>query len=152
MNARNFAMFLGVVFVFVGIAGFIPGLNHMGATGHDEHLVVTNPGHGMLLGLFHVNVLHNLVHIAFGIWGIGAYLGGLGASRLYAQCVTVIYGLLAVLGLFPRLDTVFGLIPIHGNDAWLHGLIACVSAYFGWAPAATEPTSQMPHSGTPLPR
>ena len=43
MNARNFAMFLGVIFVFVGIAGFIPGLNrdmHM----HDPNLTVTDPG------------------------------------------------------------------------------------------------------------
>ena len=69
MNARNFAMFLGVIFVFVGIAGFIPGLNrdmHM----HDPNLTVTDPGHGMLLGLFHVNVLHNIVHILFGVLGI----------------------------------------------------------------------------------
>src|SRR5205823_8047443 len=100
------------------------------------HGVTVHANHGYLLGLFPVNVLHNVVHILFGIWGIAAYATGLGASRFYARCVTVIYALMAIMGLFPHLDTVWGLIPIHGNEAWLHGLIACVAAYFGWAPVS----------------
>jgi len=79
---------------------------------------------------------------------------GFDASKVYARSVAVIYALFAIMGLIPHLDTVFGLIPIHGNDTWLHGLIACVSAFFGWAPVANEPTSDHPHTGggTPMPR
>jgi len=110
MNARNFAMFLGVIFVFVGIAGFIPGLNrdmHM----HDPNLTVTDPGHGMLLGLFHVNVLHNAVHILFGVLGIVAARGGW--AVLYCRIVYVAYILLAVLGSLSagNLYLTFGLFP-----------------------------------------
>ena len=42
--------------------------------------------------------------------------------------------LLTVMGLIPGLNTTFGLIPIHGNDVWLHALIAIAAAYFGFAP------------------
>ena len=147
---RTFALILGIVFLLVGVMGFLPA--PFVTAPHDMHGVTVHSYHGYLLGLFPVNVWHNLVHIAFGIWGIGAYLTGLGGSRLYARAVTVIYALFAIMGLFPNLDTVWGLIPIHGNDAWLHGLIACVSAYFGWAPATTEATDNLPPSGTVLPR
>ena len=57
------------------------------------------------------------------------------ASRVYARSVAVIYGLLAIMGLIPGLNTVFGLVPIHGHDVWLHLLIAAPAAYFGWAAA-----------------
>ena len=141
MNARNFAMFLGVVFVFVGIAGFIPGLNHMGATGHDEHLVVTNPGHGMLLGLFHVNVLHNCVHILFGVLGIIAARGGWAVG--YCRFVAIAYIALAAMGSFSfgNMKYTFGFIPIEGNDVWLHALIGVFAAIFGWVVPGSKPTS-----------
>ena len=145
---RTFALILGIAFLLIGVLGFLPA--PFVTTPADMHGVTVHANHGYLLGLFPVNLLHNVVHIAFGVWGIAAYLTGMGASRLFARAVTVIYAVLAIMGLFPRLDTVFGLIPIHGNDAWLHGLIACVAAYFGWAPAATEPTSDLPRGGTPL--
>ena len=36
------------------------------------------------------------------------------------------------MGLIPGLNTTFGLIPIFGNDVWLHALTALIAAYFGW--------------------
>src|SRR5439155_20434903 len=91
-----------------------------------------------LLGMFPVNVLHSLVHVLFGVWGIAAYFR-FDASRFYARFVAVAYGLLAIMGLIPGLNTVFGLIPIHGNDVWLHAFIAIAAAYFGWA-SVREPS------------
>jgi hypothetical protein len=131
MDTRRFALALGVVFVLVGILGFVPGVNQMHA-GHDPSLVVEGPGTGYLLGLFHVNVLHNLVHILFGMLGIAMGRSAAGAV-LYARIVAVAYGLLAVMGLVPGLNTTFGLIPIHGADVILHALIAAAAAYFGFA-------------------
>jgi len=32
----------------------------------------------------------------------------------------------------PPLWTLFGLVPLYGNDIWLHGLLAAIAAYFGW--------------------
>lgn len=128
---RTLTLVYGIAFTIAGVGGFIPGLNQM----HDDpHLAVHGPGHGHLLGLFHVNVLHNLVHIAFGIWGLVAWSQGLGASRLYGRGVAIIYGLLVIMGLIPVLNTTFGLIPIEGNDVWLHALLAIGGAVFGFAP------------------
>ena len=133
MNVRRFAMVLGVIFLLVGVLGFVPPLlTH--PTGHADHAVPlrVNAFEGYLFGLFHVNVLHSLVHVLFGIMGI-AMSRRFDAARAYARIVAISYALLAVMGLFPALNTVFGLIPIHGHDVWLHAAIAAVSAYFGFA-------------------
>ena len=50
--------------------------------------------------------------------------------------VTVIFGLVTVMGLIPGFNTVFGLMPIHGHDVWLHGLFAALAAFFGWRSVA----------------
>jgi hypothetical protein len=134
MTTRRFALILGVVFLIVGILGFVPGINSMhGADNHGGTLTVTGPGHGNLLGLFHVNLLHNLVHVLFGVYGIVASRT-FGAARGYARFVAVAYGLLAILGLIPTANVwnTFGLIPIHGNDVWLHALIAAAAAFVGF--------------------
>jgi len=133
MATRYFALTLGIIFLLVGVCGFIPGLvDHPGMADMDNNLRVTGPGTGYLFGLFHVNVLHNIIHLLFGIWGIFAY-ASYPAARGYSQSVAVIYGIFTIMGLIPVLNTVFGLVPIHGNDVWLHALIAIVAAYFGWA-------------------
>lgn len=122
MALRYFALIYGLVFLLVGIAGFIPGLAQPAGEGMS---------HGMLLGLFPVNAVHNLVHIGFGIWGLAAYRSLTGA-RLYARVVAVIYAVLAVMGLIPGLQTLFGLVPLYGHNIWLHAVLAAVAAYFGW--------------------
>lgn len=48
------------------------------------------------------------------------------------------YGALAVMGLIPGLDTLFGLVPIFGHDVWLHAVTAAAAVYFGWF-AVTPP-------------
>ena len=129
MNTRNFALVFGVVFLLVGILGFVPGLVHAHGPGHPD--LAVDAFQGDLLGLFPVNLLHNLVHILFGIWGLLAYKSVTGAVT-YARGVAIIYAVLVVLGLIPGLNTLFGLVPLYGNDVWLHALLAAVAAYFGW--------------------
>jgi hypothetical protein len=128
---RYFALVYGIVFLVVGIAGFVPGLVTSPQLGAD---VAVDAGFGRLFGLFPINVLHNLVHIVFGIWGLVAYRSFSGA-RMYARSVAVIYAVLAIMGLVPVLNTTFGLIPLYGHDVWLHVLLAAIAAYFGFAPA-----------------
>jgi hypothetical protein len=143
MNAKSFAMVLGVIFLVVGILGFVPGITQMHEM-DDPNLTVHGPGHGYLLGLFHVNVLHNLVHIVFGVLGI--MMSRANKGREYARVVAISYGLLAILGLIPamKLQYTFGLIPIEGNDVWLHALIAIAAAYFGWrTPVETATTPRV---------
>lgn len=128
MNTRTFALLFGIVFLAVGALGFLPSMVHPPMDGHD---VSMTQGYGDLLGLFPVNMLHNIVHILFGVWGLLAYRS-LAGARTYARGVAIIYAVLTVLGLLPATNTTFGLIPIYGNDVWLHAALALVAAYFGW--------------------
>src|SRR5688500_1564167 len=126
MTTRTFALVLGVAFIVAGLAGFFP-------TPADPPPGLTQThGFGHALGLLPVNTLHNVVHIVFGLMGILASRGSLMSARGYAQFVAIAYGLLVVLGLLPQTNTTFGLIPIYGNDVWLHAIIAAAAAYFGF--------------------
>lgn len=129
MNSRSFALVWGIVFLAVVASGFIPGLLQPPAAGDPP--VAVDAMHGRALGLFPVNLLHNLVHLVFGLWGVIAYRS-LASAKLYAKSVAIIYALFAVMGLVPGLDTAFGLVPLYGNDVWLHVLLAAPAAYFGF--------------------
>jgi hypothetical protein len=129
MNTRTFALVWGILFLVVAASGFIPGMLQPPAPG-DPDLAV-DAMHGRALGLFPVNILHNLVHLAFGVWGVLASRNW-DAARAYAKAVAVIYAVFAVMGLVPGLNTTFGLVPLHGNDVWLHVLLAVPAAYFGF--------------------
>ncbi|MGE5540324.1 MAG: DUF4383 domain-containing protein [Gemmatimonas sp.] len=137
-NTRAFALVFGIIFLLMGIAGFIPGL-----LSPPDQPIAVNAMHGRLLGLFPVNAVHDLAHLVFGVWGIVAYRT-LSGSLLYARVVAIAYGVLVIMGLIPGLNVVFGLMPIHGNDVWLHLILAAVAAYFGFFAherlTAEEPT------------
>ncbi len=129
MSTRTFALLFGIVFLAIGVAGFIPGITTPPHAGHPDLAVDAN--YGQVLGLFPVNILHNIVHLLFGVWGLLAYKS-LSASKGYAKAVAISYGLLIVLGLIPATNTLFGLVPIFGNDVWLHAILALPAAYFGF--------------------
>ena len=80
------------------------------------------------LGLFPVNLLHNIVHLVFGIWGLVA-AKSFGSAKQYATVGGGIYVLLAVLG-FVSPDG-FGLVPLGGNDIWLHLILGLALLFSG---------------------
>lgn len=135
MTARNFALIIGIVYFVAGVLGFVPPLIFPAPD--------TAPGigitafYGYLLGLFAVNFMHNLVHLAIGAWGIAASRT-MGGARAFSKTLAVLYGVLAVMGLIPALNTMFGLAPLHGHDVWLHAGTAALAAYFGWFSTRTE--------------
>ena len=129
MSTRTFALIFGIVFLAVGVAGFIPGLVQPHGADHPD--LAVDAFRGDLLGLFPVNVLHSAVHVLFGVWGLLAYKS-LGASKTYAKGVAIIYAVLTILGFIPALNTGLGLVPLYGNNIWLHALLGAVAAYFGW--------------------
>jgi len=126
---RLFAMLLGIVYLLVGIAGFIPPF--VTAPPPDAPPLAVGAGHGLLFGLFPVNVVHSIIHLAVGIWGVVASRAR-DAARIFARGLAIVFGILTVMGLFPVLDTFFGLAPLHGHDIWLHAITAVAGAYFGW--------------------
>lgn len=130
MDVTRFALIFGILYVVVGIAGFVPALIVPPQAGDPSLAVETL--YGRMFGLFPVNLLHTLVHLAIGVWGLAA-ARTTGGSIFYARGLAVIYGVLAVMGLIPGLNTLFGLVPLHSHDIWLHAGTALIAAYFGFA-------------------
>src|SRR6478672_2473199 len=112
---RLFALSMGLLFLVVGIAGFIPGLISMPAVAGDAPLQVPNlsfpDGYGNVFGLFPTNFLHNAVHIAVGVLGLAAATSFSG-SLVFNQGFAIAYILIAIMGLLPVTNTTFGLMPI----------------------------------------
>ena len=122
MNTRTFALVFGVAFLLIGLSGFF-----LLSPPHAEHPeLAVDSFYGQALGLFPVNILHNIVHILFGIWGLLAYKS-LSGAKTYAKGVAIIYAVLTVAGLIPGLDTMGGFVPLFGNDIWLHALLAATA-------------------------
>jgi len=144
MKTRYFALVFGLLFLIAGILGFIPSL--LTPAPSEGPPMAVNSYYGYLFGLFPVNLVHNLVHMALGLWGIAAWRN-FSMSRIYARSVAVIYVVLTVLGLMPGLDTLYGIVPLYSNDVWLHAVSAIVAAYFGWAPVAAVTTAGETTSG-----
>jgi hypothetical protein len=132
MTTRNFALVAGIVYLVVGVLGFVPPLLAPPPAGSPP--VRFDFLYGYLFGLFPVNAAHSLVHLLLGAWGVIASQR-VTAARTYAASLAVIYGVLTIMGLLPGLNTVFGLIPIYSHDVWLHALTALVAAYFGFGRA-----------------
>lgn len=117
-TVQRVAQIFGIVFILVAIVGFItPGGMSMDAAAP-----------GMMLGMFPVNLLHNIVHLLFGLWGLAASRSWAG-SKQYATMAGGIYLVLAILG-FIAPDG-FGLVPLGGHDRWLHIVLAAALLYFG---------------------
>src|SRR6266496_5122197 len=79
---RILGMLFGIVFLAIGILGFVPG-------------ITTND---MLLGIFMVNKTHSIVHIASGAIFLIASMSGAGAARLWFQIFGAVYAVVAILG------------------------------------------------------
>jgi len=136
MAIGTLATVFGVVFLLVGVAGFFAA-----PPPPDALPLSANHGHGLALGLFPVNTLHNVVHLLFGALGLMAARGILLGARAYFQLLAVAYALLAVLGVLPATQTTFGLIPIYGNDVWLHALIALAAGVIGFTNVFAAPVA-----------
>jgi len=109
---QKLAGVFGVIFIVVALLGFItPGGMAM-ATAADT---------GLLLGIFPVNLLHNIVHLLFGIWGLAASRSW-GGSKSYFTITGAIYAVLTCVGFLS--PSGFGLVPLGGNDIWLHAVLA----------------------------
>lgn len=130
MSARNFALFSGVFFIAIGILGFVPGIVSAAPTQPDPELLVST-GYGYLFGLFPTNLVHNLVHLAVGFWGVTSARDSKPAL-LYCQVFAILYSLIAVMGILPVASTTFGLMPIYGGNVVLNLVAAAVAAYYGF--------------------
>ncbi len=134
MAVRYFSLVVGLVYSVLGLSGLIPSL----VSPIDvvprliEEVGVTN-GLGYLFGLFPINAFESSLYLVVGLAGLAGYAAGTEAfARLVVDTFAVWLGFLGILGLIPIANTFFGLMPLYGNDVWLHLGTAIAAAYFGF--------------------
>lgn len=136
MGTRYFALIFGIIYLLIGILGLIPGI----VAPPPAAGVTVDVLNGMLLGLFPVNIVHTVVHLLIGLWGILAYRS-FDSARTFSRAAGVIFVVLFIFGLIPGLNTLFGLAPLNGADVWLHLVSGIVALYFGLA--ASNPVDRI---------
>lgn len=113
---QRLAGLVGGVFLLVGVAGFIPGIT----TNLYEGLhLAGHSGDAELLGLFKVSVLHNLVHLLFGVAGLALARTSAGA-RAFLLGGGAIYLALWMYGLAIDETSAANFVPLNVADNWLH--------------------------------
>lgn len=120
------SLIAGIVFLVVGIAGFIPGLT----TDYGDLGFAGNGSRAMLLGIFQVSVLHNIVHLLFGVAGLVFAAWRLG-SRDYLVIGGVVYAVIWAYGLFFGGDQPADFVPVNSADNVLHLILAVVMIGLG---------------------
>lgn len=119
---------VGAVFLLVGVLGFVPGITtgygSLGFAGHESE--------AMLLGVFQVSVLHNIVHLLFGVAGL-AMARTWSAARTFLVGGGVIYLLLWVYGLVIDKQSTANFVPVNTADDWLHFLLGAGMVALGFA-------------------
>ena len=126
---KTAAILFGIVFLAIGILGFVPSIT------------TDMNGMPMLLGIFHVNTLHNVVHLASGAVALLCGMSGAGASRTYFRIFGVIYLLVAILGFYPDGTMILGMLSNNPADTWLHVAIAVVSLFLGFGTSSETTAS-----------
>lgn len=130
-EAAAFALAAGMAYLAIGLLGLVPVmLVPPPADAPPTHFALL---YGYLFGLFPVNVLHTALNIGVGFWGLCAWSRRCSAVA-YARALTLLFGALAVLGLLPGAQTLFGAMPIDGHDVWLHA-VSAVAGYLAWRDA-----------------
>jgi hypothetical protein len=114
-SARTFAGIVGAVFLLVGILGFIPGVT----TNYSDMTFAGHEGDTALLGIFHVNILHNVVHLLFGVLGLLAARTS-AVARTYLIAGGATYLVVWIYGLLVDGDSAANIININGADNALH--------------------------------
>jgi Domain of unknown function (DUF4383) len=112
---RTAALAVSIVFLLVGVLGFIPGITSnygsMAFAGHHSG--------AHLLGIFQVSILHNIVHLLFGVVGL-AMARTVPAARLYLIAGGAIYLILWLYGLVVGQTSAANFVPLNTADDWLH--------------------------------
>jgi hypothetical protein len=117
-TVRNLAKVVGAVFLLVGILGFIPGIT----SNYDSLTFAGHTGDAKLLGIFEVSVLHNIVHLLFGVAGLAMAKNAKSATN-YLIGGGVIYLVLTIYGAVIDRASAANFVPVNVADNWLHLLL-----------------------------
>ncbi len=114
-NLQKVAAAVGAVFLLVGILGFIPGIT----TNYGAMEFAGHQSDAMLLGIFQVSMLHNIVHLLFGVAGLAMARSWSGAKN-YLVIGGAVYLVLWLYGLVTGSTAGANFVPVNTADDWLH--------------------------------
>ncbi|WP_433158490.1 DUF4383 domain-containing protein [Kribbella sp. CA-247076] len=109
------ALGVAVVFLAVGVLGFVPGIT----TDYDTMSFAGHHSDALLLGIFQVSVLHNIVHLLFGVAGL-ALARTVSGARNYLIGGGAVYLILWIYGLVIDQTSAANFVPVNTADNWLH--------------------------------
>ena len=112
---RTAAIAVSIVFLLVGVLGFIPGVT----TNYSDMTFAGHHSDAQLFGIFQVSVLHNIVHLLFGVVGL-AMARTVSGARAYLIGGGAIYLVLWLYGLVVGQDSSANFVPLNNADDWLH--------------------------------
>ena len=119
-DLQKAAFVFGIVFLVVGVIGFIPGLTT------DYSRLTTFDGEGArVLGLFGVNWLENVAHLLYGAAGL-ALARTWQSARLYFIVGGIVYLILWIYGLVIDLDSAANFLGLNTAGNWLHFVLGVV--------------------------
>jgi hypothetical protein len=143
--AQTIALLFGVAFLGAGVLGFIPGIT----TNLSDIEFAGKDSPSELLGIFQVSILHNIVHLAFGIAGI-ALSRTTASAKMYLLYSGVIYVVLVVYGIFVSGGDDANFVPINTAGDWLHAGLA-IGLLGGWFVSRTSDEMITERPATPTP-
>jgi ABC-type transport system involved in multi-copper enzyme maturation permease subunit len=144
--AQTLALVFGIAFLGAGVLGFIPGIT----TNLGDIKFAGNDSPSELLGIFQVSILHNIVHLLFGIAGI-ALARTWDSARTYLLGSGVIYVVLFVYGLLVSSGSDANFVPANSADDFLHLALAIglLGSWFVSKEADTATRGDRPATTTP---
>jgi len=117
---KSAAILFGLVFLVVGILGFVPAATPV------------TDGMPMLLGIFHVNAAHTVVHLASGIVFLLCGLAGAGASRAFFKIFGIVYAIVAIWGFVAGNGNTLFVVSNNPAVTWLHVVLALAMLFLGF--------------------
>ncbi|MEU8333184.1 DUF4383 domain-containing protein [Micromonospora sp. NPDC048839] len=112
------ALVVAGVFLLIGVLGFVPGVT----TDYGELRFAGHHSDARLLGLFQVSILHNAVHLLYGLVGL-VLARSVAGARVFLAAGGASYLALWLYGLaIEAVDPESGanILPVNDADNWLH--------------------------------
>jgi hypothetical protein len=114
MTAKSSALIIGIIFIAVGLLGFI-----------DNPIIGESEG-----AVFHADTFHNGVHIGSGVLFVLIALAAPGFASGFLILFGIVYLLLGVVGLISfgsqGMGKVLGILHVNGADNILHIVLGAV--------------------------
>ncbi len=121
---KTIATLFGAIYVIVGILGFIPALGGSASMADSS-----------LFGVASVNLLHTIVHLIIGLAGLSGGRTDSGAAA-YGKTFGIIVLVIGLLGFVQ--PNLLGILPIGGDDVWIHLITGAILAYVGFTASAPK--------------